>query len=118
VNLVEVYFGTGKYEESERIAEALEAPEPSTRVAIKALAWATARLRRAPEDAKAAQLMRVYGEFANHAFNWSRRGTKHALEYGPFRFEEVNPILDVFAFLSEPVTDRARARLASLLHVH
>jgi tetratricopeptide (TPR) repeat protein len=120
VSLVEVYFGAGKYEESARTAQTLEKPEPSTRVAFAALAWAAARLTRSSEDAKAAQLMRVYGEFANnHRINWSWRGTEHALEYGRFRFEEVRPILDVLALLDrEPVTDRARARLASLLRVY
>jgi WD40 repeat protein len=120
VSLVEVYFGAGQYEESARTAEKIEKPEASTRVAIAALAWAGARLTRAPEAAQAAQLMRVYGELANVTFiNWSWRGTRHVLEYGHFRFEEVKPILDVLALLGrEPVTDKTRARLASLLQVH
>jgi hypothetical protein len=120
-NLAEVYFAAGQYQDVARIAAKIDWTRASNddRVALAALAWATAHLTQAPEGPAAVQLLHTYPANVNGArINWSWKGTKHALAYGHYRYEEVKLILDVLTLLEEPVTDKTRAQLAELLRAH
>jgi tetratricopeptide (TPR) repeat protein len=121
VNLAEVYFATGQYQDFAHAASKANRPTATDdeRVALAALTWAVSRLTRTSDYAKGQNLLRRYREIGNDtSINWSWKGTKHALAYGRHRYEEVKPILDVLALLEKPVTDQARAQLADLLQPH
>jgi len=120
-NLAEVYFAAGQYQDFVRTAGNIDRTRATNddRVALAALAWATARLTRAPEGTAAMQLIHAYSASVNDArIGWSWKGTKHALAYGHHRYEEVKLILDVLSLLEKPVTAKTRAQLAELLRAH
>jgi WD40 repeat protein len=117
-NLAEAYFAAGQYKDFARMADRLDKLQTTSdvRIAMAALGWATARLTRKLDGPQAARLLRIYQDIANDAHStWSWNGTMHALKYSRFRFEEVEPILDVLALLKKMVTDETRVELAELL---
>jgi hypothetical protein len=58
----------------------------------------------------------VYRELAvNEHVSWSWVGTKHALAYGHYRYDDAKPILEVLTLLEQQVTTGTRAHLATLL---
>ncbi|HEX8112905.1 MAG TPA: tetratricopeptide repeat protein [Kofleriaceae bacterium] len=121
-DLAEMYFAAGQIEQCAHAAAQIDQRRASLEVRVAVAALRCAALGTRPTDPHtettrdADRLFHVYREVATRTrLLWTWNGTKHALTYGRYRFEDMKPIVEVLTLLEQPVTDETRAQLARLL---